>query len=459
MMGAPLAAGRFALSRWFAWLALLAIAAIAVASVALLSWFVTQRMLWQEASLTRDFVHSLVQTEKPLQAFLSGGLVTPAEPDADAALQHLAALPQVLRCNVFDAQRRLAWSSDPRRLGERFAPNDDLAQALQGSVVIQKKAPHAPQHGQADGRPAGNDFFLEIYVPLRLKDGGPVLGVIEFYKHPKGLIALLDELLRYTAAGAVLAGALLFAALFGLVHRADRLLAQQQQQLVQAETLATVGEMSSVVAHGIRNPLAVIRSSAELMLESARHGPVRDALAEQAAHDIIEQSDRLGQWLKDLLAYSQGPEARVQALALVPVLQAALAELQPEAARRGVGLLQGPGQPGPAPVRADALGLQQVLRTVMLNAVEATPRGGQVTLGLAEEPPPGFVRVQVHDTGPGLTAEQLARVGRPFHTTKPQGLGVGLALARRVLERSGARLQLSSAPGQGTTVHIDLPRA
>jgi two-component system, NtrC family, sensor histidine kinase HydH len=284
-------------------------------------------------------------------------------------------------------------------------------------------------------------------------EGGPVVAAIEFYQHPRGLIAILDELWRYIALGALVASLLLFATLFWLVNRADRLLARQQRQLVEGETFAAVGEMSSVVAHGIRNPLAVIRSSAELLLDAARVGPRPDAGAAQSLSDIIGQTDRLGQWLKDLLAYTHVQEGRAQPVVLSPLLTAAVQELTPNAQARRISLQADPLLDSP-PVLADVLGVQQVLRTVLLNALEAVPEGGQVRLSVAADVPAGSVRVRVADSGPGLAPEQLAKIGRPFHTTKPQGLGVGLALARRVLQRSGATLHLHSTVGVGTTVDI-----
>ena len=107
---------RFRLSRWFSGLALLLITAIGAASVSLLGWFVTERMLWQEGVLTRDFVHSLVLVEQPLQDFFAapGDAVPPL---AEASLQHFSRMPDVLRTNVYGRDRTLIWSSDRSLIG------------------------------------------------------------------------------------------------------------------------------------------------------------------------------------------------------------------------------------------------------------------------------------------------------------------------------------------------------
>ncbi|MGD9835336.1 MAG: two-component sensor histidine kinase, partial [Piscinibacter sp.] len=269
------AAPAFRLTRWFGGVALLAIAVIAAASVWLLGWFVTQRMLLQEASLTRDFVQSLVAVETPLQGVLARPEAgVPAE--AEVSFQHIARMSDVLRANVYDLQRTVVWSSDAALRGRRFGPNEELDLALAGSVVVEKKTRDERVNGKAEYESLAqpDELFVEIYVPVRDVNSGAVVGAIEFYKNPRGLMHILAQLRRYMLAGAVLFGALLFVALFGLVRRADRLIQVQQRRLVENETYAVLGEMSSAVAHGIRNPLAAMRSSAELIAETAR-GPAR----------------------------------------------------------------------------------------------------------------------------------------------------------------------------------------
>ena len=116
---------RFNLTRWFAIAALVTITLLAVAAGALLNRFITQRLLWQQAVLTSEFVHSLVQAEKSLQSYFedpSRGL----DAETELAFQHIAALPDMLRANVYDSARRMIWSSDRDLVGRTFGPNDDV---------------------------------------------------------------------------------------------------------------------------------------------------------------------------------------------------------------------------------------------------------------------------------------------------------------------------------------------
>jgi signal transduction histidine kinase len=100
-----------------------------------------------------------------------------------------------------------------------------------------------------------------------------------------------------------------------------------------------------------------------------------------------------------------------------------------------------------------------VLRSLLANAIEALDRDGEITVRGEWERGRSQVTLSVQDSGPGMTNDQLRRAGKPFHTTKPRGLGVGLALARRVIERFGGRLEIDSEPGIGTTVRLHMPTA
>lgn len=451
----PLDRGRVALSadfnltRWFAAVALIAIALISAAAGVGLSWFVAERLLVQEARLTQEFVQSLVAADKTLQTYFNA----PSEgigPDTERALTHLAAMPDVLRTNVYDRQRQLIWSSDGQLVGRSFGHNEELERALGGEIVVERAHDSPREHGKDEHQELKplQALFVEIYVPVRDVSGKRVLSVMEFYKNPKGLTTALHRLRIYIALGAGFFGALLFLALFGLVRRADRTIRSQQRQLVDTATLAAIGEMSSAVAHGIRNPLASIRSSAELLQDD----PDR---ANEAADDIIAQSDRLEAWVSELLSYTRpldGPPAPVPLQALVT---RCLADFEREMQRRRI---TGSAElaDGLPPVRGDPLLLGQVLRSLLANAIEALDHGGRITVRGACSGGRDGVTLSVEDNGPGMSAVQLARVGKPFYTTKGRGLGIGLAMARRVIERFGGRLEIESAAGHGTVVRLHM---
>lgn len=447
---------RFNLTRWFAMAALASIAVLATSISLLLDRFLTERMVSQEAVLTREFVDSLLRVEESIVRYVRDPAerTGPAVPDA---FEHIVRVPDVLRANLYDRQQQLVWSSDAALRGRTFNRNPELDRALQGQVVA-KQEHH--EHDDEDAKSehlalkGRHEMFVEIYVPVRSAQG-EVLGAIEFYKQPQALAKSLTELRWYIALGALAGGALLFVALYGLVRRADRTIRTQQRQLVDQATLAALGEMSGAVAHGIRNPLASIRSSAELMIEGAPED------AKTAAKDIVAQSDRLELWVRELLAYTQPPDASQSAapVTLLPLVSRCLDDFAREFERRGIEARR--DLPADLPsVRGDALMMAQVLRTLVSNAVEALgARGGRIEVSGRKDAGQRTVLLEVRDSGPGLSPDQLARVGQPFYTTKPRGLGVGLAMARRVVERAGGRLEIASQPGAGTTVRLHLAAA
>lgn len=444
---------RFNLSRWFALMALLSITVLAVGLGALLDRFITQRMLQQEAVLTQEFVQSLVQVEKSLQGYFadpSRGL----DVEIETAFRHIAALPDMLRANVYDTGRRIIWSSDRQLIGRSFGPNEELDEALAGQVVTHSADPAGAQPDKAEHQDLKHPqaMFVEIYVPVLDASGAKVQAVIEFYKNPQALMAALSQLRLYIALGAAASGALLFGALFWLVRRADLTIRRQQRQLVDNETLAVVGEMSAAVAHGIRNPLASIRSSAELIQDGDL------AQAHDAAADIVAQSDRLEVWVRELLAYARPLDEASTPVSWQPLVARCLADFDREMGRRSIRSQATLPADLPA-VRGNALLLGQVLSSLLANAIEALDREGQITVRGDWVRGQTQVTLSVEDSGPGMSAAQLGRVGKPFHTTKPRGLGVGLALARRVVERFGGRLEIDSSPGHGTCVRLHMPLA
>jgi signal transduction histidine kinase len=116
------------------------------------------------------------------------------------------------------------------------------------------------------------------------------------------------------------------------------------------------------------------------------------------------------------------------------------------------------GASGSARVRADATLLAHVLHSLIANAIDATPQRGCVQARLATVGR-GRVAIAIRDTGRGIAPAELAKVFRPFYTTKPQGFGLGLTLVRRAVERFGGSVRIDSEPGAGTTVTLDLPAA
>ena len=436
----------FSLSRWFAALGLVSIAAISAASGWLLSRFLTERMLQQEARLTQEVIDSIVHVEKAESYFTDG--VHGAAPEFRVFFNYLEQLPDVLRANLYSRRRTLIWSSDAALIGRQFNDNPELEQALRGIVVAHGGERAKREHADLDER---YRYFVEVYSPVSQETGGEVIGVVELYKTPQALFEAIHAGQRAVWIGAALSGLFLYAALFWMVRRADNLIRVQRERLVQSETFAVVGEMSSAVAHGIRNPLASIRSSAELALVS------EPAQWREAARDIVDQVDRLESWVRELLSYSQSLAGTPEPIHLGVLVQESLAGFARELQRRSIRAAARIGEALP-PVKADPLMLGQVFNSLIANAVEAIEHDGEITVTV-ERDGERQLRISIQDSGPGMTREQLQGAFKPLHTTKANGIGIGLPLARRVILRFGGSIALASTPGGGTTIDVLLPTA
>jgi signal transduction histidine kinase len=230
-------------------------------------------------------------------------------------------------------------------------------------------------------------------------------------------------------------------------------LEQTQAQLVQSEKLASIGEMSAAVAHGLRNPLASLRAAAQLV---QRH-PNTSAAGEQLKA-IIEEVDRLDRRITHLLSFSRPAPFHPLWESVTHLIDGLLPALREPLRERGVEL-QLDVPPELPDVRVDPLQLEQALLEIVSNAIDAMPRGGLLRIAasanVAQEDG-SEVSLEVQDTGPGIPAQVMPSIWEPFFTTRPEGTGLGLAIAKRYVEQNGGTLEISSGPG-GTTVQVRLP--
>jgi signal transduction histidine kinase len=229
-------------------------------------------------------------------------------------------------------------------------------------------------------------------------------------------------------------------------------LSRTQQQLVRRERLAALGELSAVVAHEVRNPLAAIFNS----VATIRHliDPASPALR---LVDIVgEEAARLNRMVDELLEFARPPSPSPMPVPLPRLLE--------DAVRGALADSQGPVEVRWAvdtavpPVLADERMMRQAFLNLALNAVQAMPRGGTLRVGARRvDGPQPEVQVEISDTGSGIAPEVRERIFEPFFTTKAKGTGLGLALVKRIVESHSGRLALESQPGQGTTFRLFLP--
>lgn len=228
-----------------------------------------------------------------------------------------------------------------------------------------------------------------------------------------------------------------------------------QDELVRKEQLAAVGELSAVIAHEVRNPLAIIKNA----VSSLRRPTLRPTDRGVLLGILDEEVDRLNRLVRDLLAYARPVEPRGRPIELARVIDEAVAASlashdDPTSVQVDIDVREA------ATIHGDPDLLRQALANVADNALSAMPSGGRLTL---RAEPTQFrqraaVAIECVDTGEGMDSLVLGKARDPFFTTRAAGTGLGLAIVERVVRNHGGQLSIESAPGEGTAVRIVLPR-
>ena len=419
-----------------------------------------KRLLWEMAE-KEDEIEQIRLFDRSLTPMLS------SDPASRNAPVPMAMLQRVIE--------RGTPAAEYARVGGRLmltyvVPLRGRQGAIDGAMEIQ----HVARGIKARMRAAANDVWLRMAIvlvvilsisgvamqgqvlrPLSLLLGG-IRRLGRGEAGPPIPIARQDELGEVAQAFNEMA-AQLEAARLRLLAESERAL-ELEQQLRQAETLAVAGKLASAIAHEVGTPLNIISGRAEFVLKTPELNPG----ARKDLEIIVAQIERISGIIRSLLDTVRPRDPEIRLTPLSEVLDRALPLLRHPARRRQVALRTEIPDDLPR-LLADAGQLQQVLINLVLNAVDATPSGGEVEVSARRLPlrdRPG-VAVSVHDTGPGIPAELLPRVFEPFFTTKPagQGTGLGLAICRDIVRAHGGNLRVENGDGHGTTFTAWIPAA
>jgi signal transduction histidine kinase len=281
-----------------------------------------------------------------------------------------------------------------------------------------------------------------------VRSGTRVIGALVAEAAPSWQDALLGLRQRLTLIGLFSVAAILLLAIILMRATARRL--ALERSLTRAENLAAMGRLTATLAHEIKNPLAIIRGSAR------RLGKLEPE-AQRMADSVVEEVDRLTHTVSRYLAFARGERGEDGEADLATAVTATLDMLEGEF-RAHACVLERAGLEASARVALDGESLKQLALNLVLNALEAAPESGgrvRVVLTVAD----GAAELEVRDNGPGFPPEVLAHLGQPFTTSKAQGTGLGLFMARRLVEGAGGRLRVDSRPGEGARVVVRLPLA
>jgi len=460
----------------FAYLGLAVIGVITLVLSLTISDVLRRDLLEREWITTADYVRAQILSQLT-PATLADPETAEAAERFERFFQQVASMPEVFRVKLYAADGTVLWSDETHEIGRRLGDNPHLDSALAGHTVVNMET----GAGKAENAGERNVFgrVVQVYVPITFPKASRVAGAVELYKMPQQVFASIRRSQVTAVATVLTCGVALYLSLFWIVRRAARRIDEQhrslehrtkelaqtneelvgvQGQLLEAERLAAIGEVVTAVAHGIRNPLANIRAAAQVASLGSGDGGSSAPPTRHLAN-IMAEVDRLESRLKELLQFARPADRQGAPLDLNALTREAAHMVAGKTAEAHVTLTQNLAPNLPL-VSGNAMLLEQVVLSVLANAVEAIPGGGDIVLTTGAtrmESGAPAVFVEVADSGVGIPEQELARLFTPFYTTKAQGTGLGLAIAKKFSEAHGGTITFSSRPGVGTTFRVTLP--
>ncbi len=361
--------------------------------------------------------------------------------------------------NIYSINDTISYSFDAERIGVQ---------------VVKDRALEEAKAGRSSSRLVLRGDFLEVllgfprevrlvtFAPLRWEEplgriSDPVLGVIEIAQDLSEDYQVVYRFqILVVVSCAVLLGALFVVLLF-VVRRGEAIIEKRaeerlrlKEQLSRAERLSAMGEMAAGISHEIRNPLGIIRSSAELLKKKLARLDPDNNLPEI----IVEEAGRLNAIVTDFISFARPRSPKLAPCRLEDVIDRNIAFLTPQIAESRCTIEKTVLTPLPE-VAADAPLLHQSFLNLLLNAMQAMPNGGRIRIVLRADA--ARIRVDIEDEGPGIPVELREKIWDPFFTTKEKGSGLGLGIVRNIIEAHGGSIRIENRETGGARVTVELP--
>ncbi|MGD8226894.1 MAG: ATP-binding protein [Desulfobacteraceae bacterium] len=364
--------------------------------------------------------------------------------------------------NVYDIGKGvIAYSTDPDLIGKKVRESLGYKRAIQG----ERSSGLISTRDEFWG--FGIDFMggkktLRTYIPFKVEN--PYTGMIGI----GGVFELIQDMskqyesivkFQYLVFGlSILIMGLIFLALLLIVHKAERMIEQRaleqrelESQLHLAERLAALGEMVAGISHEIKNPLGIIRSTAELLGEM----PDANDNQKRLSGVIKEESTRLNQIVTEFLDFARPQEPNLNECQLEEIIEKNLSFIRPELEKKGIQVHENLNGRS-FRLRADQDLLYRAFLNILINAMHSMQDGGTIDI-IVEEARDGY-SIEFEDTGCGISQENVDKIFNPFFTTKEKGSGLGLSIVRKIIEGHRGTIGIESVEGQGTKVQVQLPR-
>ncbi len=361
---------------------------------------------------------------------------------------------------IYDTNNTISYSFDKQLVGRKNMGGTGFEYALSGtptSTLVQR--------GNFWEIPLGfpKESRLTTFAPIRaerqfLRISGPVLGVVEIVQdisedYQTILNFQLMVIVTSTAVMSILIGVLIY-----VVQRGEAIIQQRTQEqlslkekLAQAERLSSLGGMVAGISHEIRNPLGIIRSSAELLKKKVAQFDPSNSIPDI----IVEESSRLNLIITDFLNFAKPRLPHRTACRIEDILEKNIVFISPHIQDQGYIIVKNFAQHLPE-IQADSDMLYQAFLNILMNAIQAMPEGGKIQVGIQSAV--GIVTICIEDEGPGVPETLLEKIWDPFFTTKEKGTGLGLGIVKNIIESHHGCIRVENRKeASGIRVIIELP--
>ena len=364
--------------------------------------------------------------------------------------------------NVYDiAKGVVAYSTDPKLIGVKVVESEGYKKATVGENSSSITSSRFDLWGLGIDL-LGGERKIRTYIPFRgiapYSWEGYVGGVFELIQDISEEYQAIVKLQYLIFSLSILIMGLIFLALLLIFHKAEKMIEERSKaqreleaQLHLAERLAALGEMVAAVSHEIKNPLGIIRSTAELLGGM----PNTDDAQKRLSSVITEESTRLNRIVTEFLDFARPQIPNLAPCDLKDILEKNLLFLGPELERREVSVhhnLNGRS----LTLMADHGLLYRAFLNILINAYQAVQEGGLIDVTVREGSENYYVVIE--DSGAGISLENMNRIFNPFFTTKEKGSGLGLAIVKKIIDGHRGSIHIESVESKGTKVKISLPR-
>lgn len=363
---------------------------------------------------------------------------------------------------IFDSTENvISYSTIADMVGQKDIGKDEYRRALKGvstSTLVSTGSLLYLLPGAE-----GITCQLKTYIPFRHeKEYGrstdAIMGVIEIVQDLSDDLEAIVRLQGMIITTSILIMSTVFTVLWFIVARADRIITVRarerrrlEEKLFHSEKLASLGKMVASVSHEIKNPLGIIRSTAELLKKRLMAvAPGNDHLATI----IIDETSRLNAIVTEFLDFARPQNLNFIKVDVNEILLKAARFMAPEFENNGIKLITRLEE-NLAPIEADPNMLYRVFLNLMVNGVQAMPEGGSLSIVTSRSASPG-ITIEITDSGIGMSEEIQAQVFNPFFTQKNRGTGLGLAIVKNILDSHHATIAVKSEEGKGSTFRIFL---